>query len=385
MPDAPEDRDRGGRDDELASHPGRHRPRDELDPELLKLPRKGVRIGWLLALAVVVLCAFLLFELRRDLVYSRAGDQPVALDAAERALDADPNSFVEMEAVPDRAYFARVRLGRSGEGQRLAPVLGTNARVWILLPGSPWGEPATYREVYRGRLQPLDDMPFAEALREWMRAQPPIPRPVAAASLRRALAGAPLSTLADDVITPSADTQVTVAEVVKGSARITVTATSDHPDEAHWRAALVREGLLEQDVGPESATYESWTYRVRAPKGVEAIAARLVAAKLFAAEAHPDSRRHVAEWKGLELYGGAEGGIMAGLDEVPWSDVTEVTVAVKSAIPEDARVLLTDQRPADYWYVLPLSLVLAAFVLLFSWAFFRARTSAHSSDASSLK
>src|SRR5262245_4607853 len=105
MPDAPEERDRQGSDEDLGSHPGRPRRRDELDPELLKLPRKGIRIGWLLALSVVVFCTFLMIELRRDLAYSREGDDPTALESVEQVRDADLNTYVEIDAVPDRGHL----------------------------------------------------------------------------------------------------------------------------------------------------------------------------------------------------------------------------------------------------------------------------------------
>jgi hypothetical protein len=35
-------------------------------------------------------------------------------------------------------------------------------------------------------------------------------------------------------------------------------------------------------------------------------------------------------------------------------------------------VLLTEERPAEYWYVLPITLALAAIGLVFAWALVRA-------------
>ena len=45
---------------DLDEDPGRPRGRDEIDPELVVLPRPRPRIGWLLALSVLVFCAFFL-------------------------------------------------------------------------------------------------------------------------------------------------------------------------------------------------------------------------------------------------------------------------------------------------------------------------------------
>jgi hypothetical protein len=376
MRDAPEDGKRQGKDDDLASRFPVPPPQEELDPELLKIPRKGIRIGWLLALSVVVLCCFLLFHLRRDLAYSRASSDPVPLEGPDQVFETDRNTFVEVDAVPDRTYLAVVFHSKASDGPRVVPVLGTAARLWILLPPSPWSEPPTYREVYRGRLQSLSDMPFAESLSQWVRSQAPIPRPVAPGNLRRALAGERLTTLTGDVILPKPDTAVDIVEVVKGSARITASATSDYPDEAHWRAALVRAGLLETGGGPESASYDSWTYRVRAPNGISPLTERLVAAKLFGAEARPDSRAHRTTWDQIRVLGGEDGGITIGLEEIPWADITEVSVALSGEIPGDARVILTDQHPDDYWYVSPLCLVLILAIALFGWAFVRTARSA---------
>ena len=63
-------------DRELADHPGRPRGRDELDPELLVLPRPRASIGPLLALSVLVFCVYFLVRLRSDLVFAHAGDTP---------------------------------------------------------------------------------------------------------------------------------------------------------------------------------------------------------------------------------------------------------------------------------------------------------------------
>ena len=93
---------------DLAAHPGRPRPRDEVDPELLVLPRPRARIGWLLAASVLVFCAYFMIRLRSDLVFSRAGDEPTRLRSIAEAAAADTDDYVAVEAVPDRAFLLRV-------------------------------------------------------------------------------------------------------------------------------------------------------------------------------------------------------------------------------------------------------------------------------------
>jgi len=49
-----------------------------------------------------------------------------------------------------------------------------------------------------------------------------------------------------------------------------------------------------------------------------------------------------------------------------------VGLYVVRTIPDDAYALITNEKPADYWYVLWISIGLAAIGLLFAWALVRA-------------
>ena len=42
------------------------------------------------------------------------------------------------------------------------------------------------------------------------------------------------------------------------------------------------------------------------------------------------------------------------------------------AVPANAVVLITGEAPQDYWYVLPVTIILAVIALLFAWALARA-------------
>jgi hypothetical protein len=76
-----------------ADDPGRPRGKDELDPELIRLPRKRTRIGPVLAGSLIVLSLVMMWRLRGDLVFSRQDDAPVAVDLAAAAA-ASPDSYV---------------------------------------------------------------------------------------------------------------------------------------------------------------------------------------------------------------------------------------------------------------------------------------------------
>ena len=45
---------------------------------------------------------------------------------------------------------------------------------------------------------------------------------------------------------------------------------------------------------------------------------------------------------------------------------------VARAIPDGAYALIAGEKPQDYWYVLPVTIVVALIALLFAWALARA-------------
>ena len=356
---------------DLAAHPGRPRPRDEVDPELVVLPRPRARIGWLLALSVVVFCAYFMFRLRADLVFSRADDEPTLLRSTAGAAAADPESHVAVEAVPDRAFLLRVFASDAKDGHRLAPVLGTGDRLWIMFEGHHWDAAAAYDEVYRGRVKRLGDLPFYDDLADHLASMQRLPRGVKLDALRAALGSraAELEDIGGDRIQLAADTPIVIGERVAGRAAVTVFRTDVQRDESAWRAALEGIGLLAPGAELASTRNDAWTFEVAAPEGVDAVEARLVAARLFAARAEPYDRSHRTTWG--KLSAGAAGLSVAGT-EVPWGSITAAAVETPRRAPADARVIVTTEAPGDYWYLVPVYAVFAAIALLFAWALVRA-------------
>ena len=57
---------------------------------------------------------------------------------------------------------------------------------------------------------------------------------------------------------------------------------------------------------------------------------------------------------------------------MPWSAVDVAAVWAPRPVPDGARVILSDEAPADFWLVRPLYAVLAVLALLFVWALWRA-------------
>lgn len=362
-------------DRELAEHPGRPRGRNEVDPELLVLPRPRAVIGPLLSLSVLVFCAYFLVRLKSDLVFAHAGPEPTRVQSPIDVLRADLDSYVELEAVPDLAAILRVYASEARDGHRLAPVFGSRDRLWILFGGNQWVEPATYDERVRGRVKELGDLPFYDALvAELARARVPRALEPAAAfqALARGAGPVEVRDVAGDPVALEPDTPVTVIERAVGEARVVGFATDTLPDEGAWRAALERAGVIASGVPLEKKTDATWSFRVPAPEGIEPIAARLVAARLFAARAEPVDRTYRATWRDLKAEGNDLVLPQGGAPElVQAASIRAFVAEAHRRAPPGARVLVATDRPEDYWHVTALYAVLGALALLFAWALWR--------------
>lgn len=343
----------------------------DLDPELLKLSKPRTRVGWLLSLAVVVLCVFWGLRLRSDLVFSRQSSSPTLLDGADAALAAPTDHYVALDAVPDRARVARVWVGAE-LGSHVAPALGSAGKLWILTPASAYqGEPGR-GERYVGRLQRLGDMPFFDQLSAYYAGQTPVLEPLAPGDVAKALASgaATVPTAHGDAISVSGDQKVEVRRRVAGVARIIAMADADHfAAELAWRDALQKAQILPLGGQPITGSATSWTYEVPAPEGLEAIRDRLRERGLFGARVIPVERVYTASWSALHLKNSEL--TIAG-SPMPLEEVSAVAVAYRPPVPADAVVVVTGEKPADYWYILPLLILFGALGLLFTWTLIRA-------------
>lgn len=356
--DGPDD---GEEEDDFDSLPGRPIGPDEIDPELIKLARSRPRVGAVTAVAIVAFCGYLMFTMRGDLAYSRAGGSPTETTVEAIANgDVGAESYVTMKAMPDRTLAVRVGTGEGDLGSRLSPVWGSHGKVWVLVPGTTYSALAT-SGVYEGRLKSLDSLPFGSAVRSHVSGRAPAPRYVTAAAVRRALESG-----SDEVVQPegdsvrvSADTRVDIEETRLDRTIVRVFATARHATAAKWTEALAEAGIVAPGTEPTSGDEEdTWTYRVE--MGIDAVRAELEEAKLTAARAKPVVDRRQAVWGDLAKTG------MSG-DNVQW-----VALHVSRDVPDDAMVLLTNEQPGSYWYLLPLYGILALFAGLFIWALVRA-------------
>ena len=352
--------------DDLRSHLGRPRSLGELDPELIVLPRRRVRIGPLLAAAIAVFCLYLMVRLAGDLTFALQDDSPAILSVTELS-SAAANRFVEVAGVPDHASLYRITRSGMDDGLRAMPLLGSGGKAWVLLPGSPWADAAPSGEVYRGRVSRADALPFEDELAAAVERSLPILRPLAISAARAALGDQSPSvpTLDGDTIALTPESALEVVQTVADRALITAAKTDDHPDRERWRAALGHAGIPPLPSGREEASPTSWTFEIAAPGGADEIAARLVEARLFAARSDPLTLSYSTTWREL---GGRGDELEVGDRGIPWSEVSGLAVSAAPHSPRGATFLISGESPESYWFLPPLFALLALSTALFGWA-----------------
>ena len=342
----------------------------ELDPELVQLSRPYAGPGPVLSLSIVVFCAYIFINLWPDFRYWQQG-QPTNFDARTFGTAAvTAEDYVGVKGLPDYSLAVRVRTSRASDGYRLTRVLGTNGRLWLLVDGDALRPPAPsgQTEHTTGRLRRISDTRYASQLRTYVNKLEKQPHVVTATALKAALTSG-----AKQVQAPSGDqipvqptTHLSVAETLTGKALIRV--STDQFLDRDWSKILVEAGILEPGGTHSHAGQFFVSYVVNAPNGLRDIDQRLFDAQL-GLEAEPWSRQYETTW--ADLAAGVSDLKIGQTTQIQWSDITNVTIRSEVRVPSDALVLIADEHPQRYWYVLPIYILLAVFAGLFVWAFVR--------------
>jgi hypothetical protein len=362
--------------------PGAPFPAGAIDPELVNLRRHGASIGPALAASVVVFCAYAGSTQWADFRFSRGSERPTEVEDLSAVLAGTyDNQLIALRAIPDRSFAAQVTLGESGTGgQRVAPVLGTSDRLWLAVEAGPWSAEPAYSERYIGRVRPLDDVALAEPLAGWVAAHAAEPRYVTAAAVRAALtAGASaLAHPAGGVLATAPDTEVSIVRRVPARAQVRAWVTEERADAPAWALALRGAGLPPAGERAFRGTERAFWFEVAAPSGLDAVRAQLASAHLYAADVSAYTEDVPSHWGELAV---TPSGLAAGERVIPWDEVSQVAVASPHRVPADARIVLTGERPASYWFLLPLYLGLGALLALFGWALLRSLRAAAAARA----
>jgi hypothetical protein len=346
--------------------PGAPIARDAIDPELIKLARQRPRVGIITAAGLVFLAILFLIKLGPDRRFAGSRAQPTAATVADiLAGKVETEQLVSVTAEPLVSRAIRTTAAKGSFGLRLVPARGTGDRLWLVMSGDGWDRPQL--DGYVGRLRKLDDLALAAAAHGYADRHP---RPVfaSAAAVRSGFASGRVTTVAGDPIALDDDVIVAIHIVDPGAATIVAAFNDRLPDTAAWRAALDRADLTPAATGAPDTALGQVRFTVAA--SVSAATARLEGAGLWAARVEPIARHFQNRWATLRRSPPA--GLDIGGTILPDDQVDLVGLYVARGIPAGAYAVVAGESPDDYWYVMPITVALAAIVIVFAWALIRA-------------
>jgi hypothetical protein len=351
---------------ELADPPKLGAKNVEPDPELIKLGRARPKVGIVTAAGVLFLAIFFLLKLNPDRRFAGEGDSAKTIEVADLAAGrVDADSFVSVQAEPVMAHAIRAQTAKNSVGLRVVPIRGSAQRVWLVLPGDGWADPT--KGPYVGRVRELEDLPFAGVLESFLAANP---RPMfaTAAAVRAAFATGKVKTVAGDEVTVADGDKVGFDVIDPNAATVVAAYNERHPNLTAWAKALADAGITTK--GPGRDDRERAIFSIELPGAVATTATKLEAAGLWAARVDPVTHHHDTTWGALKASPPA-GFTIAG-QTIPDAQLDLLGLYVVRAIPADAQAVIIGENPQDYWYVLPVAIVVLLIALLFAWALVRA-------------
>jgi hypothetical protein len=352
-------------------------PRDKVDPDLVKLERTKSRVGVITSLGVVILCIAFLFRLSSDRSFAGASDEAEAVAVGDiLAGKVGDDKLVEVEAEPIFAHGIRTVKTKGDLGARLVPVRGTNDRLWLALQGDPYDPPNTTGR-YRGRLRKLADVNFGKAMFGYTAEHP---RPVFAApsEIRAAFASGTIKSVAGDAVQVTDDDRVMFELAEPSRAILVVSISRLRPNARGWKVALEDAGITPvTELPARDVDTALQQIRFEANQPPAEIQQKLHAGDFFGVRIDGVTTHYTTTWG--ELKKSPPTGFTALVDGKPGASATVADAQVdllgvyaRHQIPGDAYALLTSEHPEDYWYVLPITVILVGLGLMFAWAFVRA-------------
>lgn len=342
---------------------------NEIDPDLVRLRRPTPKVGVITAAGIVALCAILMIRLRHDLSFARAGESPRSVTAEALAKgEVAAESFVTVDAVPERAGALRLRVAQGSRGNRVAAVRGTSDRVWLALPGEDW-ENYRHDDRVSGRVRRLDDARMRGAVNRGLR-EFPSPRFTTGAELRAARAGGAAQVkLLDGTVQPlDAAVEIELSVVDPGAVVVIAAKAGTRKTDAAWAEALTAAGVIAAGQAPLSASDDFVRWEVRRPDAMTSVQAALDGAELWGARIEPSTTQLRAPWGKLVA---DDAGVAGPAGAIPWSAIDVAAVWAPRSAPADAWVVLVGERPGDFWYLMPLYVALGLIGLLALWALVR--------------
>ena len=407
---------------------------DAVDPELINLKVPPQRRHPLVAVAVLVVSLLLLYKMRADISYALLPDQPVPLGpvdgSAVAKLAGQGDKFVRIAGLPDhRNSVAYDPKGGRGRVQ-VFRVLGTASKLLVARKVTLTAEVSN---DFVGRLRPISEVWFAEALRSYFK-QTQALRAIDLDKLKTAATGKlslPLSTLDRSglPLTVSKDQELLIDVLFDEDVRVLLS-KEKFPSEQDARYEVERLGLPH---GPGIETRDGFGYVLRLPpKGPERQKVlaqidslgiwlwhrietyRIPSALLSVTAAGlelpgPDSLQQPVRYRAPLLAAppppvqptvpngpspaaavgttasaapttasAADNKLLTAIREpltvLSWNEVQAVQVSEPLTVPEDAFVLFDGETPKQVQWAPPIAGLLALFILLNIYYLIRLRT-----------
>lgn len=346
------------------AEPGAPVPKDAIDPDLVKLRGPRPKVGLVTAAGVVFLCIFFLLKLAPDRRFAGEPEAPrrvTVADIASGKVGAD--SHVVVDAEPLMAHAIRSATQKGNIGMRVVPARGSAEKLWLVLPGDGFSEPNTMG--YVGRLRPLADMPIADSIAEFL-AKNPRPMFAAPAAVRTAF-GANKVTTVDGSSISVRDTDRVGFDVIDPNASTVICSYNPrHTDTAACAKALGEAGIAITGTpiqGREQVTFSSGD-------AVQAARTKLETAELWGMTVETVTKHYETTWGALKA--SPPSGFTAQNVTIPDAQLDLIGIYVSRSIPDGAVALIGGEKPQDYWYVLPVTILVGLIGLLFAWALVRA-------------
>ncbi|HTL38325.1 MAG TPA: hypothetical protein VL326_34580 [Kofleriaceae bacterium] len=347
--------------------PGAPIPKDAIDPELIKLARKQTHIGVVTCAGVIFLALFFIIKLNADRRFGGASDTPASATPADIADGKVTNDqLVSVQGELMMAHAVRVGAEKKSLGLRVVPLRGTAEKVWVVLDGDGYAKPTM--GSFTGRLRDLDDLPFAHTVRDYVAAHP---QPVfaTAAATRAGFSSNKVASVAGDQLDVRDSDRVGFEIVDASAATVVCTFNEKHENLAACTKELQTAGIPIPPT-PREGRDQAYYDVTGVENAVATMTTKLEAAKLWGTRVDAVTRHYDTTWAKLKTSSPA--GFTVDTTTIPDAQIDLIGLYVVRSIPANAHAVILGEHPQDYWYVMPVTVLLSIIGLLFAWALVRA-------------
>ena len=347
--------------------PGAPFPKNTIDPELVKLARKRTHIGMITAAGVVFLALFFVVKLSSDRRFGGADESPQAATPAEvAAAKVATEQLVTVQGELMMSQAIRVGAEKKSLGLRVVPLYGTGQKVWVVLDGDGYAKPTM--GSFTGRLRELDDLPFASTLREHVTKHPQ-PLFATLAATRAGFSTGKVTTVSGEQVDVR-DSDKVAFEIVDPSAAMVVCTFNEKHETVDACSRELHAAGIPTTPTPRLGRDQAYFEVTNIENAVATMTTKLEAAKLWGTRVDPVTRHYDTTW--AKLKASSPAGITVDTTTIPDAQIDLVGLYVVRALPSDAYAVILGEKPQDYWYVMPVTVVLAIIALIFAWALVRA-------------